>query len=203
MLKPVVREPFSYTEKFWLNLPDVDTAHPPFAARRRRVPAFHPVPRRRRVDGWTALRRAEFIGWLVQTRSVSAAARAVGMARGTAYRLRRQPGAESFAAARDAVLGAGRVPAGYALRKVTPPGLHERIETGRVCPVMRRGRFLGVVRKAYNSALLALVAQLARAEGRARQTTKGHDINSAEKCHTAIVKLHAAPVRTCRTRQSV
>src|SRR5687768_738078 len=71
---------------------------------RPRLPAFHPVPIRTRSDGWTPVRQAEFIGMLAETGSVSAAAEFVGMARETAYRLRRKPGAEEFAHAWDVAL---------------------------------------------------------------------------------------------------
>lgn len=73
--------------------------------RRRKLPAFHPVPVGARRDGWTARRQAAFVGYLAQTRSVCAAARAVGMGRESAYTLRRRPGAAGFAAAWDAALG--------------------------------------------------------------------------------------------------
>src|SRR5687768_5243887 len=69
-----------------------------------RMPAFHPVPVRTRTDGWTPLRQAEFIGMLAETGSVSAAAAFAGMARETAYRLRRRPEAAEFAQAWDAAL---------------------------------------------------------------------------------------------------
>lgn len=151
-------------------------------APRRRIPAFHPVPLRARADGWTPLRQAEFLARLALTRSVSAAARAVGMARETAYRLRRREGAESFAAAWDAVL----TPPG-ATAKVTLPALHHRVAQGRLRPVVRRGMFLGVVQKADNSALLALLARIDRAAGRTAQAAEGHGRKTQGKC------LHACP----------
>ena len=128
-----------------------------------RVPFFHPVPVRARRDGWTPLRQAEFIGHLAATRSVCAAARAVGMARETAYKLRTRPGAASFAAAWNAALR--RTPRDA---KVTEPELHERIASGRFRPVLRRGAFMGVLHKPDNSALFALLARLDRAERRMR-----------------------------------
>lgn len=143
----------------------------------RRVPAFHPVPLRARADGWTPLRQAEFLGHLASTRSVSAAARAVGMARETAYRLRRRAGAEGFAAAWDAVMGAA-APG----RKVTPPDLFQRLSSGTLRPVMRRGQVLGVVQKPDNAALLMLIARIDRAEGRAASAAKGHGTKSRGKC---------------------
>jgi hypothetical protein len=124
----------------------------------RRVPAFVPVPLRARADGWTPLRQAEFIGWLAETRSVAAAAEAVGMARETAYRLRRRRGAEGFAAAWDAALGFTR-PAW----KVTHSDLPTAVREGTLRPVLRGGRYLAVVRKPSISALLTLLAREDRA----------------------------------------
>ncbi|MBX7461759.1 hypothetical protein [Qipengyuania huizhouensis] len=62
----------------------------------RRIPSFHITPGRRRGDGWTPVKQAEFIGELAETRSVTKAARRVGMTRETAYRLRRRKWSASF-----------------------------------------------------------------------------------------------------------
>lgn len=130
-------------------------AHTPRKARHIRVPAFLPVPLRGRSDGWTAQRQASFLVALARTRSVLAAARAVGMARETAYRLRRRAGAESFAAVWDLV-GKG------AKAKVTPEQRMLRALGGLVRPVVWRGECAGVVPQVDNSALLGLLAQLDR-----------------------------------------
>ncbi|MBW8755112.1 MAG: hypothetical protein JF595_13360 [Sphingomonadales bacterium] len=134
----------------------------PFARRRRwrQVPAFAPVPLRRRADGWTPRKQAAFLGALAETGSVCAAARRVGMSRETAYRLRAKPGAGSFAAAWDAVMGR-KVPQ---RRKVTGVELRQRALFGLLKPLMFRGRHVSTLRKADNSALLRFVAQLARHE---------------------------------------
>ena len=135
--------------------------HRPFPAWKR-VAAFTPVPRRARADGWTAARQVRFIGWLAQTGSVAEAARRAGCSRETAYRLRRHPGAGSFAHAWDMALTArrgGRV----RKRKVTPSEWAERAFTGPVRVLMRRGRFLRATRKPCNSALLRLIASYDRA----------------------------------------
>ncbi|WP_324742700.1 hypothetical protein U8326_04905 [Tsuneonella sp. CC-YZS046] len=128
----------------------------------RRVPCFTPVPLRARRDGWTPERQARFLGWLAQTGCVAKAAAKLGMARETAYRLRRREGAGSFAHAWDAVMtirGGGEAPR----RKVT---LDERwmlaMEGGFVVR-MRRGRFLAAWRKPSTSALLSLLASYDRA----------------------------------------
>lgn len=104
------------------------------AYRRLRVPPFYPVPTRTRRDGWTVKRQADFIGMLAETGSVIGACEAVGMSRKSAYRLRALPGAESFAAAWDAVLG-------MPVRKVTPPA-RDFFDCDRpVRLVMFRGRY--------------------------------------------------------------
>lgn len=71
--------------------------------------AFTPVPaQRRRADGWTPETQANFIRALEAMGSVGKAARAVGMGRASAYRLRERPDAVSFAAAWDRAISMGR-----------------------------------------------------------------------------------------------
>ena len=132
-------------------------------ARHPRVPAFAPVPLRARADGWTPERQAAFLAQLALTRSVREAARRVGMARETAYRLRAKPGAGSFAAAWDAILG--RETEGR--RKVTPDERAQRARYGLLKPVIYAGRHAGTMWKPDNSALLSQLAWLDRAERRA------------------------------------
>lgn len=70
---------------------------------------FTPVPlERKRSNGWSPLAQRRFIHALSIMGSVGAAARAVGMGRVSAYRLREREGAESFAAAWDRAIGEGR-----------------------------------------------------------------------------------------------
>ncbi len=160
--------------------------YPPRSARPRRpsitIPPFHAVPLRHRADGWAPVRQAEFIGHLAATRSVAAAARGVSMARETAYRLRARPGAEGFAAAWDVALGSVRSEAGRARleaalaaaraarqadRKVTIPELEWRVASGIWQVMLRGGRYVGVVRKPDETALLALLSRTRAAAGRA------------------------------------
>ncbi|MEA1015621.1 hypothetical protein [Sphingosinicella sp. LY1275] len=61
-----------------------------------------PVRRRPRVDGWTEEKQRRFIEALADTGLVSAAAKAVGMARESAYKLRRSGHGAAFARAWDA-----------------------------------------------------------------------------------------------------
>ena len=63
--------------------------------------AFTPVPVRGRHDGWTVDRQKGFILRLALGGHVTLAARAVGLSRKSAYRLRERPDARSFAAAWD------------------------------------------------------------------------------------------------------
>lgn len=71
---------------------------------------FTPVPlARARCDGWSAVVQERFVRALDAMGSVGPAARAVGMSRTSAYRLRERSGAESFAAAWDRALSNGRV----------------------------------------------------------------------------------------------
>ena len=147
-------------------------------AHHARVPAFVPVATRARKDGWTARRQAAFLAALAITGSVGAAARGVSMARETAYRLRRREGAESFAAAWDAILGRCI----GAERKVTPDERARRAIEGLLKPVIYRGRHVANQRKPDNSALLRYLAQLDRGQGsalRERERSQGFAHRSA------------------------
>jgi hypothetical protein len=62
---------------------------------------FDPVPRRARVDGWSAEKQRAFIAALATTGSHHRAVKAVGMRVPSVVRLREGEGAESFSAAWD------------------------------------------------------------------------------------------------------
>lgn len=129
-----------------------------------RVPPFLPVPLRARADGWTAARQARFIGMLAETGSVAEAARAVGMRRESAHRLRRRGGAESFAHAWDTVIALRARTAGKSVtlpkRKITPDELAERAHDGEFHVLMRKRRFVRAARKPSTSALLRHLRRL-------------------------------------------
>lgn len=141
---------------------------------RPRLPTFTPAPVKRRKDGWTPLRQAEFIGVLGETGSVAAAAAFVGMARETAYRLRGRPGAEGFAHAWEVAMMIARIRLGRAIPgdperglpplppKVTSDELWRRIVDGRWRPILHRGKYVGSVQEPDNSALLSYLAQIDR-----------------------------------------
>jgi hypothetical protein len=128
---------------------------------RRKPGWFAPVPLRSRRDGWTEVRQCVFLVQLYNTGSVSEAARAVGMSRASAYRLRARAGAESFAFAWDRVLslpgwGHPRTPR-EDFRKVTNATLLARLENDLVQPVVHRGMLAQIRRKPDDSALLRLL----------------------------------------------
>jgi hypothetical protein len=135
----------------------------------RRVPAFTPVPLRYRADGWTPMRQADFLGALAEHFCVSKAARIVGMTRESAYRLRAKEGAESFAAAWDAVLAQRPVAS-----KSTFDLLWHRAFYGRVKPVMREGRHVGTRFFPDNDAVLRLYRREMARRRRVRELDKGH-----------------------------
>lgn len=133
----------------------------PLTRKRRRPPFFHPAMRRSRADGWTVERQCRFLGQLYLSGSVASAARAAGMSRMSAYRLRRRADAQGFAHAWDAVL----TPPGNDnpatpttdWRKVTLEQLQQRVETGLVTPLIHAGQVCAIRHKPDNSALLRLL----------------------------------------------
>lgn len=140
--------------------PPPDPAESP--RKRRRLPAFHPVPVAARKDGWTPARQAAFIGLLAQTRSVEAACRALSMGRESAYRLRKRPGAAGFAAAWDTALGKPHARVDLASAKSTELDPRYRHLTGLARVVMHRGRYVRTVWKDDDNALIQLLARLYR-----------------------------------------
>lgn len=71
--------------------------------------SFTPVAVKLRRDGWTPRHQRDFIAALATSGCVATAARAVGRTPQTAWRLRKRPDAESFAAAWDRALDTARL----------------------------------------------------------------------------------------------
>jgi len=113
--------------------------------------AFTPVPVRARHDGWTPARQTAFIHRLALCGSVSTAARAVGVTRKSAYRLRERPGAGSFAGAWDNALAMGQ-------SKRVDHAIEQAI-AGEIRPVFYRGRKCGEYVR-YNTSLTLAVLKL-------------------------------------------
>jgi hypothetical protein len=141
---------------------------------RRRPGFFFPATSRARRGGWNLERQCGFLAHLYFTGSVTAAARAVGMSRESAHRLRARADGESFAAAWDRVLaapGSGRCsPAKPDYRKVTIETLTRRVETGRLRPIIYRGRMTAIAVKHDSTTLLRLLRRLDAIAARADVT---------------------------------
>ena len=140
----------------------MSTESPPIVRPRRRlprVPGFYPVPMRDcRTTLWTDVAQAHFLGWLAETGSVSAACARVGMSRNSAYKLRKKPDAESFAAAWDAALG-------MPVRRVTIDDLHFLAYHGLIRPRFRGGKYIGSRQKPDSAALVKLLKRYDRLTG--------------------------------------
>lgn len=109
------------------------------------IPDFTPVPRKPRCDGWTPDRQRAFIAALAETGSVKHAATRINMSPEGAYTLRRQPGAESFAAAWAAAIDFG-------VQRLADIALERAID-GTPVPVFWKGEQVGE-RRRYNDRLL-------------------------------------------------
>jgi len=103
---------------------------------------FGPVPLRAQHNGFGPQQQLRFIVALARGAGVNEAARSVGMTRQSAYRVRRRPGAESFAAAWDEALRFARGVAAAGRAPSAVPG----IETVLV-PRFYRGRLIGYVQR--------------------------------------------------------
>lgn len=112
------------------------------------IPAFAPVPRKYRHDGWTPDRQRAFIQALAATGSVTAAAARINMSTEGAYYLRRQPGAEGFAAAWAAALDHG-------VQHLTDLAI-DRATHGTPVPIFWKGEQVGE-RRRYNDRLLMFI----------------------------------------------
>lgn len=138
-----------------------DSPAPRTPRKRRRLKAagigFTPVPTaRRRADGWTPERQQRFLAALYACGVVPTAATAVGMTGTTAYRLRRRPGAESFAAAWDRLLREARNRAmNLAIEQAMTPSF---------VPLTYRGLFVGKVTANNERMILAALRNTSFAE---------------------------------------
>jgi len=128
---PARGQGLSYAPNSTLSPLAVKDPDPPRAT----VPAFQPVPRKYRHDGWTPERQRAFIEALADTGSVKHAAKTVNMSPEGAYYLRRQPGAEEFAAAWAAALDRG-------IQRLEDIALERAIQ-GVEVPVYSYGKLVG------------------------------------------------------------
>lgn len=107
--------------------------------------AFQTVPTKTRADGWTPEKQYRFIEKLAHSGSVTLAAKAAGMTRESAYRLRRRRDAQSFAAAWEAALA-------HATQMLTDIAF-ERAVHGVATPIFHDGEQVGE-RRYYSDRLL-------------------------------------------------
>jgi hypothetical protein len=135
------------------------------------LPAFEPVPRKHRHDGWTPERQKAFIAALADTGTVSRAARAVNMSPEGAYYLRRQPGAESFRRAWEAALDFGV----QRLKDIA----YERAIDGQLSPVFVAGKLKGFRRIRNDRLLMFCLRMNARDERGRRLSASYFDPNAA------------------------
>lgn len=117
---------------------------------------WRPVLRRPRADGWSPDVQRRFVEALADTGLVTDACRAVDMSVQSAYRLRRAPGAESFARAWDAALDA-------ASDHLAAVAFSRAIEGVDVPVFDRDGARIGA-RRQYNDRLLMFLLRAYRPE---------------------------------------
>ncbi len=126
------------------------------------LPAFTPVPRRYRHDGWTPARQKAFIEALADTGCVERAARMTNMSSENAYVLRRSAGADEFRRAWEAALDFG-------LKRMKDIAFERAIE-GQLVPVFVAGKLLGFRRKR-NDALLMFCLRHYGQDAQGKRTT--------------------------------
>jgi hypothetical protein len=134
-------------------------------AQGEQLPAFAPVPRKFRHDGWTPERQKAFIGALADTGSVSRAARHVNMSPEGAYYLRRQPGSEGFRRAWEAALDFG-------VQKLKDIA-YERAIDGQLSPVFIGGKLKGF-RRIRNDRLLMFCLRMNARDERGRRLSANY-----------------------------
>jgi hypothetical protein len=126
------------------------------------IPAFTPVPRKYRHDGWTPERQRAFVEALADCGSVRRACAMVNMSNENAYVLRRSPGAEEFRAAWDAALDFG-------VKRLKDIAFERAVE-GELVPVFVAGKLMGFRRK-HNDALLMFCLRHYGEDAQGKRTT--------------------------------
>ncbi|HYD38664.1 MAG TPA: hypothetical protein VEA60_13690 [Allosphingosinicella sp.] len=119
---------------------------------------FTPVELRSQHNGWSPALQRRFVLALARGAGPGEAARNLGRTRQSAYRLRRRPGAESFAAAWDRALHFAR---GVRGARASAPLGFGAIETLLV-PRFYRGRLIGFVQREDVAGAMRLLRRLDR-----------------------------------------
>ncbi len=142
------------------------------------LPSFTPVPRQvDRSNGWKQHVQRAFIEALADTGSVAAACRRVRRSTHGAYHLRRQPGAEEFAAAWEAAVDLG-------MRRIEDTAM-DRALNGVEVPVYSYGKLVGT-RTVHNDRLLMFMLRNRAPERFAEGRPKG--MNALDKMELARLK---------------
>jgi hypothetical protein len=128
-----------------------------------------PVRRRPRLDGWTEEKQRRFIEALADTGLVSHAAKAVGMSRESANRLRRSPHGAAFSQAWDAA----RHHAGAALEDIA----FERAIEGVEQNVFNEYGEVICTKRVYNDRLLTFLLCHLKPERYARDAFRSRDLS--------------------------
>lgn len=128
--------------------------------------SFDAVPRqRRRRNGWTDDSQRAFIALLARCGCVARAARSVGMAPRSAYRLRDADGADGFAEAWDRSIDMG-------IARLRAEAL-DRALNGVMVPVYRRGKLVRVEHRRCDRLAIALLSGRDRAIDDNRRSVVG------------------------------
>jgi hypothetical protein len=117
---------------------------------------FTPVPLRSQHNGWMPALQRRFILALGRGAGPDEAARALGKTRQSAYRLRKKPGAESFAAAWDEAQAFARTAAAAA----RAPAIYNHGLEPMLVPRYYRGRLVGFVQREDHAGALRVLGQL-------------------------------------------
>lgn len=113
------------------------------------TPAFTPVATRARHDGWTPRKQVAFIEALAESACVDEAAKAVGVSRVSAYRLRARIDAQAFRVAWDAALD-------FAIRRLSDAAF-SRALNGVAIPHYYQGEVVGEHRRYDNRLTMFLL----------------------------------------------
>jgi hypothetical protein len=152
--------------------------------------AFDPVPLRAQHNGWSPLRQRRFILALARGAGPDEAARALGLTRQSAYRLRKKSGGESFAAAWDRAQGFARSVA--AARQAAPLG-PGGIGTLLV-PRYYRGRLIGFVQREDLAGAMRLLGRLDRLADRLGDVSQ--DLATDERLEAVMRVVDAGSYRS-------
>jgi hypothetical protein len=130
-----------------------------------------PVRRRPRVDGWTEEKQRRFIEALADTGLVSHAAKAVGLSRESANRLRRSPHGAAFARAWDAA----RLHAGSALEDLA----FERAIEGQEHNIYNENGEVVCTKRVVNDRLLTFLLSHLKPERYGKAARPASDVSDA------------------------